>query len=312
MKYKIYKFEFQTAVHIGNGQLTDAEHIIMADTIFSALCHEALNTGGVDMLNRFVSLAKDRKIQISDGFPYLNNDSLYIPKPVLIMDLERKGDSKEKKLFKKLKYIPVDKLDDYLKGTINPKEETDELKALGVFTVKEQAAVRGLEESMPYSVGSYQFNKDNGIYICVGYEDGCNELLEDLLKDLSYSGIGGKRSAGFGKFNLRFMSVPSSMEKRLTLEASSKWMTISVSLPREEEMEDVLTEGYYGVIKRSGFVSSETFSDTHQKKKDLYMIQSGSCFSRKYEGDIYDVSFEGNHPVYRYGIPMFMGVGTYE
>ena len=41
MEYMIYKLHFTTAVHFGQGTLADTGHRLMADTIFSALCHEA-------------------------------------------------------------------------------------------------------------------------------------------------------------------------------------------------------------------------------------------------------------------------------
>ena len=43
MFYKILKLHFLTGVHIGNGMLTDGESVIHADTIFSALCLEAMH-----------------------------------------------------------------------------------------------------------------------------------------------------------------------------------------------------------------------------------------------------------------------------
>ena len=61
MKYIIYKLKFSTGVHFGNGTLDDTEYTFCADTLFSALCIEAVKSG-TDMLNRLVNWAKsDRK-----------------------------------------------------------------------------------------------------------------------------------------------------------------------------------------------------------------------------------------------------------
>ena len=40
------------------------------------------------------------------------------------------------------------------------------------------------------------------------------------------------------------------------------------------------------------------------------MLEAGSVYKNTFKGDIYNVSMEnvGTHPVYRYGIPFFMGV----
>ena len=45
-----------------------------------------------------------------------------------------------------------------------------------------------------------------------------------------------------------------------------------------------------------------------RRKKDLYVFNSGSTFTEKFEGDICDVSSGGAHPVYRYAKPLWLGV----
>lgn len=90
-------------------------------------------------------------------------------------------------------------------------------------------------------------------------------------------------------------------------------MTLSVSLPREEELETALAGAEYLLLKRSGFVASERYAPEQMRKKDLYVFQAGSCFPEKFHGDIYDVSDTcGRHPVYRYAKPMWMEVQAYE
>ena len=85
------------------------------------------------------------------------------------------------------------------------------------------------------------------------------------------------------------------------------YMTLSLSLPKENELENVLESARYKIIKRSGFVASSKFPD--KRKKDLYVLSAGACVASKYEGDVYDVSSDNNyHAVYRYAKPMFMGV----
>ena len=45
MEYSIYKLDFQTGVHFGNGMLNDSACTFLADQIFSALFIEALKLG---------------------------------------------------------------------------------------------------------------------------------------------------------------------------------------------------------------------------------------------------------------------------
>ena len=86
-------------------------------------------------------------------------------------------------------------------------------------------------------------------------------------------------------------------------------MLLNTALPKESELEDALLFADYSLIKRSGFVSSSNYSDSWQRKKDLIMFKSGSCFEKRFEGDVFDVSNgSGTHPVYRYGKPMLMRI----
>ena len=55
----------------------------------------------------------------------------------------------------------------------------------------------------PYLVRGLQFNKDCGLYCILAFDDDrVRSLVEGLLQSLSFSGVGGKRSVGFGKFQL--------------------------------------------------------------------------------------------------------------
>ena len=85
-------------------------------------------------------------------------------------------------------------------------------------------------------------------------------------------------------------------------------MLLSTALPRDEELEKSLEGATYLLEKRSGFVSSDKYADEQRKKKDMYVFMAGSYFVNCFDGDIYDVSEGGSHPVYRYAKPMFMGV----
>lgn len=129
--------------------------------------------------------------------------------------------------------------------------------------------------------------------------------VEELIISLGYSGIGGKRSSGLGRFDIQIADDADELLNMIT-EKSRLYMTLSVSLPKECEITNSLSEAKYSIIKRSGFISSQVFDD--RRKKDLYVIAAGACVKNKYEGDIYDVADGGVHPVYRYAKPLFMGV----
>lgn len=307
MNYKAYKLEFHGAVHFGKQSLEDGEYTFCADTLFSALCQEVLKRGE-DTWNTFFQYAKEGAFLLSDAFPYIG-DTYYLPKPVKrIQTEEERGDSIIKKAYKKLKYIPMSAIDTYLKGEYDVLHASD-VKELGKFVMRLSASVRGEEETKPYRVGTYSYYPGNGLYLIIGYrEQKILYLLEELLEQLSFSGIGGRRASGLGRFTLFPGKLEDDFQKRLG-DSGSPCMSLSISLPCDDELEAVLDGAEYILCRRGGFVASEKYAKQQMRKRDLYMMKAGSCFLTGYRGDIYDVSGAGGtHPVYRYAKPMFMEV----
>lgn len=311
MDYRIYKLDFNGGVHFGKTSLEDSEYTFCADTLFSALCIEAIKESK-EKFNRFVDAAKKRKIVISDAFPYIREE-YFLPKPMIRIEGDTTGDSRIKKAYKKLKYVNADKFDQYLSGKYNIFEEQSKINELGISELRTMASVRNDgTDTTPYRTGVYYFKEGNGLYIIAGFEESSvRELFEDLMISLSYIGIGGKRNSGLGRFELKFGKIPSNIEKRLLVDVNKKRevISLSVSLPNKEELPEIIEGSQYMMIKRSGFVSSTTFSDTELRKRDLYMFKVGAYFKKTFEGGIYDVSDgQGKHPVYRYAVPMFLEV----
>ncbi len=308
MKYKICKLSFSTAVHFGSGRLSDSDTCFRADTLFSALCIEALKIGGKDLLD---SLVKSN-LRFSDGMPYLDESKYYIPKPIITAQSdkdERESNSNVKKAFKKLKYLPADKLDDFFDcNNFYPQEEVKALGHLGKYDQKTSACVADGKDTEPYYIGTYKFEDKCGLYVIIGCEnDDEFDLADDLLYSLGYTGIGGKVSAGLGKFTSEIVEMPAALQKRFD-GSFSKYMTLSVCMAKENELESAVDGAEYSVIKRSGFVYSYDYADSFVKKRDFYCFAAGSCFSNKFDGDIFDVGKDGNHSVYRYAKPLLMGV----
>lgn len=306
MEYRLYRLEFLHGVHFGKNSLDSTTYTFLADTLFSALCQEALKENE-NMLEILLAYVNRNELRISDAFPYMA-DRYYLPKPLLhIENVEQSGNSVAKKSYKKLKYIPIDLFDEYLKGNF-PIEQAGDWGEFGISAMTMSVSVRGEEEIKPYRVEAFYYNEGCGLYFIVGYEkEEAAKFLEKLLQTLSLSGIGGKRMAGLGRFTFQSEKVPEMLRKRLNTDAK-RVMTLSVSLPAKEELEQALVNANYLLEKRSGFVASENYALGQMRKSDLYVFRSGSCFCHLYEGKIYDVSVQGAHPVYRYAKPIFMGV----
>ncbi|TYQ18238.1 UNVERIFIED_CONTAM: CRISPR-associated protein Csm4 [Acetivibrio alkalicellulosi] len=327
MNYCLFKLYFTTALHIGNARgvatLSSSETTIKSDTVFSALCHEALQTGGNDLLDELYNMALNDSIALSDALPF-SDEKYFLPKPMLKVDgnLKKEYNSIERKAAKKLEYIEAASFENYIKS-INGDEDFDIqsasnlLKNIYVIGVKACVSIKGEEKPQPYHIGSISFNDDCGLYIVVGFSDDKNlNLISKLLKNLSVSGIGGRKRTGFGKFELDdpiYLDEPytdslEGISKLLNIKDAKYKMAINCCLPKDEELENALDGATYSLIRRGGFVESYEFSEKPLKRKTLYAFDSGSCFVNTFKGDVFDVSEMGNHPVYRFLKPLFMGV----
>lgn len=293
-------------VHFGKGNLDSTEITFHADTLFAALFQEALKLKKQDI---FLQKISDGKIVLSDAFPYIR-EKYYIPKPMITVqtvDERKQGDSRQKKLFKNLKYIPVNTVSDFVNGVF-PEEHMEDLKDLGVRKMKVAVGIRGQEEPEPYRVNIWYFNEKTGLYILAGYEEKQDlELLNELLDSLQYTGLGGKKSSGLGRFECKVCEVPDDMKRQLTKDTPRK-MLLSTALPEDDEMETVLKDASYLLLKRSGFVDSSTYAPQQMRKKDIYVFAPGSCFSHTFKGRIIEEKNGGAHSIFRYAKAFFMGV----
>lgn len=160
-----------------------------------------------------------------------------------------------------------------------------------------------------YSVRVYKFNENCGLYVVFAAEnEDAEDLIFDIMDSLQYSGIGGKRTAGYGRFECRIADIPSSLEKMLEADNCENYMTISMCMPSDDELSSVLDGAVYKLTKRGGFVQSSTYSDTQLKKRDFYMFASGAVFKKKFDGDVFDVAILKAHPIYKYGKPILLGL----
>lgn len=312
MKFAVYRLSFSAGVHFGTGTLWSGANTLPADTLFSALCLEAAAQRGEAGISALVDLVRQRRLCFSDLFPFIGEE-LYLPKPLIPIQREENGDSVVKKSFKKLKYIPVSQLDLYLQGRLNPLAAVETLKTLGSFAVRTMAASRSEEklesgETLPYSVGVYRFAKGNGLYTLVGFDTAqTQEQFEHLLDSLSYSGLGGKRSAGLGRFSVTKSALPESLEKRLQ-GSKTPCISLSVCMAEDEELEQVMQDAKYLLLKRSGFVASPDYAPEQRRKRDFYAFCAGSCFAQRFRGNVFDVANGRQHPVYRYAVPLWMEI----
>jgi CRISPR-associated protein Csm4 len=298
MNFTILRLRFITALHIGDGELGDSGYCVPADTLFSALCTEAHKSGGTAAIAALVAAARSGSLLLSDALPYVD-DNYYVPKPVLRIRSDD-GENNDRKAFKKLKYIPLEMLERYLSGGYSSEDAKNEMIdfKLGASEARTQVNVGG----DPYQVGAFMFYENAGLYVLVGYTD---EAVLEIFDSLSFSGIGGKRSSGLGRFEIE-RAAPDDFEALLNLTADGKYMTLSASMACSGELEAAIDGANYVIKRRGGFVASADYSETPRRKRDFYSFAAGSVFASTFSGDVFDVSNGGTHPVWRYAKPLFI------
>lgn len=329
MEYTIVKFAFSTDVRFGELRLSDTEQCFRADTLFSALCQEALRRDGVAGIEKLADLCRCDRLSMSDGMPFCGS-RLYIPKPMLAIQ-GKDGDSEQKKAFKKLKYIPLEQVSAFAEGCYDITDEKLQARRFGRTILRTRVAVHPDGDNEPYAVAGFRFDPGCGLYVILGCaSEDIRQYILELLDALSLEGIGGKKSSGMGKFKLQMAKLPEGLEKHLrparcaaashaeeqsalqTDAGSGICMLLSVAMARDDELEEALHGASYVLRKRSGYIQSETYAEQFMKKRELYMFQAGSCFTCRFGGDVFDVSSGGRHPVYRYGKPMFLEVSGWK
>ncbi len=306
MDYKLYCLEFLTGVRFGSKNLDSTEITFHADTLFAALFQEALK---LEKQDKFLDAVSEGRIILSDAFPYIGKN-YYIPKPMIsvrVDDNEKQGNSRQKKLFKNLKYIPVDTVEAFIDGTF-PEEHMEDMQYLGTNGMKVSVGILGMEEPQPYRVSTYHFADGSGLYVIAGSEsEKEQEFLNELFESLQYTGLGGKKSSGLGRFEYRVRDIPGEMKNQL-IKKTSMQLLLSTALPEDEELEEVLEGATYSLIKRGGFIDSQTYAAQQMRKSDIYVFSAGSCFKNTFEGRIIEERNGGSHPVFRYAKALFMGV----
>lgn len=326
MRYEIILFRFTSPVHFGDtaegGDLGEILSYCRADTFFSALCREAADISQ-ELLACVVEGVQRGKLRFSDLFPWKKGTScyeLYLPRPVMNLPHteqaktlsyeEVREQSGERKKYKKRSFIRASEMESYL--------QERNISAQPDFGKEELRTQYNAREKRPYGIGAYHFMPDAGLYLILSGDEELAEKLEPLIKLLGMAGIGGKRSSGFGKYIFEddpldlsdentYGGDDVSLYKMLCAGHSNCYMALSSFLPEKLEVGD-MSSGTGKIIKRGGFAWSREMTGP-AKVSSVYMMASGSCFSKRLEGRIADVN-NGSvpHPVYKYGKGLFVGL----
>lgn len=295
MEVQAYKLDFQT-VHFGNGNLNESIGSFNASRLYSSLFLESLK---LNVDKEFLNLSKSANFFLSDSFP-LKDGEFYLPKPIgypkIPLNSESTRETRRKaKRSKKLRYIKYTDMEDYVEGNC----DVDKLDGTDSFFSKSTVVTKkGID---PYEVGITNFK--TSLYILTIK----HKLLDMLMNSLQYSGIGGKRSSGYGRFTVEKLDIPDEFSKNIVVNDSEYgvYMTLSTSIPNNDELDAVLPTAEYLLEKSSGFAYSST-SRNLLRKQDLYKFAVGTTLTKTYNGNIFDVRPDDfPHPVWNYAKGLF-------
>ena len=332
MTYLLYKLRFPNGIHIGTASGNTLEETMISvysDTFYSALFNEYMKIYNNDELYK---ISEAGNFLVSDFLPFKEKDDkttdFYLPKPFIsIVRKEIKKDDEEKIDRKKVKatnFIPADKLGEYfsfLKNGKNFPVIDDNFGKKQLYT-KNKVSLEN-EDTQLYNIEIFKFNEKSGLYFIVKLpeDEKWQEIFQNILDSLALTGIGGKKNSGFGQFiaedpmifdGLDFEKIESESDSfinRALFSVEKNFLILSSYSPKIEEIEKIKEIGnYYQLIKRSGFVNSSSYSEQAEKRKQVYMLSSGSVLNFKPEGKILDLNLHGKHSIYRMGKPIVLGV----
>jgi len=317
-KFTIYKMEFESPLHAGSAGIGEesVQHTIRSDTLFGALCWAHRELYGKknleELLKKFKSARKthDLPFFISSTFPFMK-EYFFLPNP---LSSGLKEEFLEKSLFELV-----------IKGETPEKEEIGKINEEKRFaTLKGFAAERTILEEIlegneiPFRYIGVQKNVQNRIsketdtYIVGGtvFKEGCGlyfiEEGKDLFPELKYlgeTGIGGNRSLGMGRFNVKREEIEID-----TPDEEDYQVLLSLCLPKKGETEKILqislaegeSRSRYILEKRVGWVDG-----TSIRQKGFRMLKEGSVVEKKGEELIGDfLKASDGKEAYRYGYGM--------
>ena len=334
MSYLLYKLRFPNGIHIGTASGNTLEETMMSvysDTFYSAIFNEYMKIYNDDELYK---VSETGEFLVSDLLPFKEKEDMltdfYLPKPFISVQRDETAKEKndeevvDRKKVKATNFIPADRLEEYfsfLKTGKNFPEIDDDFGRKQLYT-KNKVSLEN-EDTQLYNIEIFKFNKQSGLYFIVKLpkDKKWQEIFKNILESLSLTGIGGKRNSGFGQFRREdpiffdgetFDGIESESDayiNRGLYSDEEKYLSLSSYSPKTEEIEKIKeSENYYQLIKRSGFVNSSLYSEQAEKRKQVYMLSSGSVLSFKPEGKILDLKLHGKHSVYRMGKPIVLGV----
>lgn len=335
----LYFKDFVGGLHLARGLNDSYDKSLQqlhSDTLKSALFACALQLYGDTVIDQ----AFLDKFRLSSAFPFLNtrDEKLhFFPKPHLKSPFIIPEDpDRQEKTLKKVKYFEQGLFESYLQDC-SAKRAFEPSDIIGAYMGQEKSHLQqrfaGVgctalyqatpyqhvhiprdmsADSEPYFVDKLFFHPQAGLFCLVDAADQATlAQIKAAFRLLSDNGIGTDRNIGNGQFTADF----GTLSLRLPENASHE-LSLSLYLPAQEEVKEVLGESAFSIVKRGGYISSPSdMTKVSIRKRSVYMLAEGSIFPRAKEKrvgrctDLQPVT-KGliDHPIYRDGRPIFLPI----
>lgn len=347
MKY-IVELQFDHAVHFGASVVSfgveEVDETCHSDTLFSGIInqlaaveHLISNFSLKEFIQEFDSSIPPFRIS---SFGMVRGMDYFLPKPLIVPSIFTSDCSiKEyKKDFIKLKWIHLEDFQKWQNKLLVGDDIRDYFKSYSsepppmapsffkTLTKAQHSEDRETEATQIYHTGQLFYGEQIYPYFLVDFK---SELLPwkwflEALRLLGISGLGGRRSCGYGKFTLRYEPIliggdESIWPKKVRENTQHKkaimlWNNVlnhqsenqylfSLLKPKFINENDYVA--YQLLIRKGWFFSNSSFCQ--MKRKTVHMFSEGSILNRPVDGELTNVSPdelpENHHEIYRYGLP---------
>ena len=347
MKY-LFELKFNHAVHFGSSVagfgIEEVDETCHSDTLFSgiinqiaAVKHLIPNFNFTNFIEKFNSSLLPFRIS---SFGLVKGTEYFLPKPLIepsIFTLDPSLNEYKKK-FKKLKWVHLEDFNKWQKNMLSREDIKDyfvsydnepPLKAPAFYKTLSKAQHiqdRETNATQIYHTGQLFYNEDVYPYFIVDFNSELFswEWFTEAIVLLGIAGLGGRRSSGYGKFNLRYEPIliggdesewPKKVEGStrhkkaiklwdnvLNYQAEGRYL-FSLFSPKTISECDYIS---YKLLMRKGwFFSNSSFYQ--MKRRTVYMFSEGSLLNRFVEGELINISPdelpESHHKIYRAGLP---------
>ncbi|WP_414516470.1 type III-A CRISPR-associated RAMP protein Csm4 [Nostoc sp. PCC 9305] len=346
--WKLVKLNFgRNLAHFGEVGigLEETSDRVRSDTLFSAWVSSYARLFGKKAVEELLQLFPTDKqpqgiapFRISSTFIYreIDEDTIYyLPRPLKFPINYPENDLAFFKVYKKLNYLPLEtwqrwyqgigfttddaeELENYIPGKTKGRLATagvfDYSKACKIEQLPKIAIDRNIRATNIYHIGFVQFDWEKnpaGLYFLLELSlegEKLADKLEAALHLLGEEGIGGERSSGAGRFEVKWSELPETWQSLVKFSRGTYHSLMSLYWDLSITT-DFLDKASYEIQERGGWIG-----ESQLRRQMVRMFSEGSVFSAPPQGKLVDVKPQEfkKHSIYRNGIGLSIPVKVQE